>query len=47
MEKNMKKSHFAVLQKLKQHCKSTVFQKFFKKKKPQPFYPTSQFWGGG
>ena len=32
MEKNMKKSHFAVQQKLKQHCKSTVFQKFFKKK---------------
>ena len=29
MEQNMKKSHFAVQQKLKQHCKSTVFQKFF------------------
>ena len=41
----MKKSHFAVQQKLKQHCKSTVFQKFFLKKS-QPFYPTLQFLGG-
>ena len=47
MKKNMKKSHFAVMQKLKQHYKSTVFQKFFKKKNHNHFIPPRNFGGGG